>query len=244
MYSRTSLAGAFSAGVDDRQLRLLRLAVLASLVLHALILYFIPLLKELDKSRVALPPLTARLVQPLPVPEPPRVEPQPTSVPSSPVVRPAAKPQPQPSVTPVLSVERQPQAAEPALVVPATPPQPAASAEVQPAAAVAAMVSGPDPSSIARFRLELMEAALRYERYPRIAQDNGWEGRVELRILIAENGALTSIVVRKSAGRAVLDDQALAMLRSAHPHVAVPPSLRGKAFTLDIPVDFSIKELR
>ncbi len=242
MHSRTSLAGAFSAGVDDRQFRLLRAAVLASLVLHALILYFLPLLRELDKSRVELPPLTARLVKPEPVPEPPRVEPQPPPVPSSPVVRPAAKPQP--SVTPVLSVQRQQQAAEPALVVPAAPPQPAASAEAQPAAAVAATVSGPDPSSIARFRLELMEVALRYERYPRIAQDNGWEGRVELRILIAENGALASIIVRKSAGRAVLDDQALTMLRSAHPHVVVPPSLRGKAFTLDIPVDFSIKELR
>jgi hypothetical protein len=31
--------------------------VLASLVLHALILYFLPLLRELDKSRVELPPL-------------------------------------------------------------------------------------------------------------------------------------------------------------------------------------------
>jgi protein TonB len=144
----------------------------------------------------------------------------------------------------VLSVEPQQQAVAPTLVVPAAPPQPAATVEAQPAPAVAAAVSGPDPSSIARFRLELMEAALRYERYPRIAQDNGWEGRVEVRILIAENGRLASIVVRKSAGRAVLDDQALTMLRSAHPHVEVPPSLRGKAFSLDIPVDFSIKELR
>jgi periplasmic protein TonB len=243
MYTGAGLAGAFSAGVDDRQFRLLRAAVLASLVLHALILYFLPLLRELDKSRVELPPLTARLVEPKPVPEPPKVEPPPP-VASSPVVRPAAKPQPQPSVTPVLSVEPQKQAAEPALLVPAAPPQPAASAEAQPAPAVTATVSGPDPSSIARFRLELMEVALRYERYPRIAQDNGWEGRVELRILIAENGALASIIVRKSAGRVVLDDQALTMLRSAHPHVVVPPSLRGKAFTLDIPVDFSIKELR
>jgi len=243
MHFRTSLAGAFSAGVDDRQSRLLVRAVLCSIVLHAFILYFLPLLKELDRQRVDLPPLTARLVKPEPVPEPPRVEPQPPPVPSSPVVRPAAKPQRQPAVAPLLSVEPQ-QNAEPALVVPAAPPQPAASAEVQPAAAAAATLSGPDPSSIARFRLELMEAALRYERYPRLAQDNGWEGRVEVRLLIAENGALASIVVRKSAGRPVLDDQALAMLRSAHPHVTVPPSLRGKAFTLDIPVDFSIKELR
>jgi protein TonB len=243
MYTGASLARAWSSGLEERYSRLLLRAVLCSLVLHALFLYFLPLLRELDQKRVELPPLTARLVQPKPVPEPPKAEPTPP-VPSSPVIRPAAKPPPRPSVTPVLSVEPQQQAVAPTLVVPAAPPQPAAAAEAQPAPAVAAAVSGPDPSSIARFRLELMEAALRYERYPRIAQENGWEGRVELRILIAENGAIASIVVRKSAGRAVLDDQALTMLRSAHPHVAVPPSLRGKAFSLDIPVDFSIKELR
>jgi len=243
MYIGASLASAWSSEVGDREFRLLAQAALCSLVLHAFILNFLPLLKELDKSRVELPPLTARLAKPELVPEPPKAEPTPP-VPSSPIVRPAAKPPPQPSVTPVMSVEPQQQAVAPTLVLPAAPPQPAASAEAQPAPAVAASVSGPDPSSVARFRLELMEAALRYERYPRIAQDNGWEGRVEVRILIAENGSLASIVVRKSAGRAVLDDQALTMLRSAHPHVVVPQSLRGKAFTLDIPVDFSIKELR
>jgi len=48
--------------------------------------------------------------------------------------------------------------------------------------------SGPDPGTVARFRLELMEIARRYKRYPRIAQDNNWEGRVELRIAFAESG--------------------------------------------------------
>jgi TonB family protein len=50
--------------------------------------------------------------------------------------------------------------------------------------------------------------------------------------------------VRKSAGRAVLDDEAQAMIRSAQPQAALPPALRGKAFTLEIPVDFSLKDER
>ena len=36
--------------------------------------------------------------------------------------------------------------------------------------------------------------------------------------------------------RQVLDEEAMAMLRSAQPQVQVPSALRGKAFTLEIPV--------
>ena len=133
----------------------------------------------------------------------------------------------------------------PALVVPPAPAQPVP----QPAAPVARTeiqappaASGPDPGTVARFRLELMDVARRYKRYPRIAQDNGWEGRVELRIAFSESGAVSSMTVKKSAGRAVLDDEAQAMLRSAQAQVTVPPALRGKAFVLEIPVDFSLKD--
>ena len=102
--------------------------------------------------------------------------------------------------------------------------------------------AGPDPGSVSRFRMELMTVARRYKRYPRIAQDNGWEGRVEVRIAYAESGALTSISVKRGAGRQVLDDEALAMIRNAQAQVAVPPSLRGKAFVLEIPVDFFLRD--
>jgi protein TonB len=218
---------------------------LASLVLHALILYFLPYFKEIRQSRVPLPPLTAHLAKPKPPPEPPKIEPPPP-LPRSPVIRPAARPQPQPAAapaapapTPLLSVEPQKQAAEPALTVPAATAPSAARFEAAPAAA-----SGPDPGTIARFRLELMDIARRYKRYPRIAQDNNWEGRVELRIAFAESGAISSMTVKKGSGRAVLDEEAQSMIRSAQPQATLPPALRGKAFVLEIPVDFFLKEER
>ena len=77
-----------------------------------------------------------------------------------------------------------------------------------------------------------MDLARRYKRYPRIAQDNNWEGRVELRIAIGEDGGISSMTVRKSAGRAVLDEEAQEMLRTAKSRVAVPPALRGAAFNI------------
>jgi protein TonB len=197
-------------------------------------------------ARVAPPQLTAHLAKPVPPklapPEPPRLAPQlATPRPAARVPRPA--PAPEAPATPVLSVAPAQQTVESAPVVSVAPPQaatpPQATARVESPPA-----TGPDPGSVARFRLELMDIARRYKRYPRIAQDNNWEGRVELRIVFAENGAMTALTVRKSAGRAVLDDEAQAMIRSAQPQVTLPSALRGKAFVLEIPVEFSLRDAR
>jgi protein TonB len=205
----------------------------------------LPVLQEAQRPRLAPPPLIARLEAPKPpAPEPPKLEP-----PALPPVRPAPVAravQPAPAPPPLLRIEPSKQAAEPALVVPApapVAPAPAASAAAQPATQLAAPAGdGPDPGAISRFRLELMDLARRYKKYPRIAQDNNWEGRVELRIAIGEDGAISSLIVKKGAGRAVLDDEAQAMIRTAKSKATIPPGLRGKAFTLEIPVDFFLKD--
>ena len=225
--------------------------MLASLVLHALVLFALPILKEAKRQIPAR--LTARLAVPeKPEPVPQKLEPlppQPKLEPIRPAVRPnrtaIAPPQPSPvapSVTaPVLSIEPR-QASEPAFTVPASPPAASAPASrVEPQAAVAAG-SGLDPGTVARFRLELMDLARRYKKYPRIAQDNNWEGRVELRIAIGEDGAISSLSVKKGSGRAVLDDEAQAMIRTAKSKATIPAALRGKAFTIEIPVDFYLKD--
>ena len=237
MYTGESLARAGDAGIGAGPLRPLALALLASLALHVLVLYALPILKE--SIRAPAQPLSARLAKPAPEPakaEPPQQRPlQPAPPPRpAPVAKTAARtavPAPV-AVAPVPSVATAQQAAEPALALPSAP-QPAASS-----------ASGPDPGTLARYRLELMKVAPRYKRYPRIAQDNNWEGRVELRIAIGGDGAISSFTVRKSTGRAVLDDEAQAMLRTAHANVAVPPALRGTAFNLDIAVDFFLKDER
>ena len=217
---------------------------MTSLVLHALLLFLLPVLRE-AKRQIPAAPLTARLAEPKrPDPVLPKVEPI-ALRPSVSRPAPVAKPLPQPVVatavppTPVLSVEPSRQAPEPAYVAPSIPQAPTARVEAQPATQAA---SGPDPGTIARYRLELMDLARRYKRYPRVAQDNNWEGRVELRITIGEDGALSSISVKKGAGRAVLDDEAQAMIRTAKSKATIPPALRGKAFTLEISVDFFLKD--
>lgn len=242
MHPGAGLAGPGIAGLDTGRLRPLALALLASLALHVLVLYALPMLEESIQAPAW--PLAARLAKP--APEPARAEPQqqrPLQPPPAPRPAPVSKTAPRSAVpapaAPVPSLEPAQPAAEPA---PAQQTR-VARADLAPGAASAlAAASAPDPGSVARFRLELMEIARRYKRYPRVAQDNNWEGRVELRIAFAENGSMSSLTVKKGSGRAALDDAAQAMIRSALAQTAIPPSLRGKAFVLEIPVDFFLRD--
>jgi periplasmic protein TonB len=253
MHTGAGLAGASIGRIEDGRLRLLALAVLASLVLHLLIFYALPILKDAVKAPVPL--LKARLVKPAPPVPPELPKPEPLAQrPVAPHPVPSAKAAPQRpvpaavSVAPTLSIESPKLPAEPAFTVPAAPPAPAPAAPglQAPAAsagpAPASAASGPDPGSIERYRLDLMETARRYKRYPRIAQDNNWEGRVELRIAFAGSGAIASMTVKKGAGHVVLDEEAQEMIRRAQAQVAIPPALRGKVFALEIAVDFFLKD--
>jgi len=227
--------------------------VLISLVLHGLLLLALPIFKEAQR-RIPVK-LTARLAKP-PEPAPQKVEvqpqppqPQPPLRPPAPrpALAPKAEPQPAPVVAPIISVAPTKQAPEPAFTVPAPPVAPAPVVQQAPPARTEPQASipasgGPDAGTVAQFRLELMDLARRYKRYPRVAQDNNWEGRVELRIAIGEDGAISSLTVKKGAGRVVLDEEAQAMIRTAKSKATIPPALRGKAFVLEIPVDFSLKD--
>jgi TonB family protein len=249
MHSGASLAG--PASLDQRRLRLLWLALLGSLALHALILFLLPLIERSRAERSAPPPITAHLAKPAPLqPVPPHAEPPPPQPSPRQAARPPQLPprRPAPSTAPVsqpesvLSTAPAKPVAEPAPVArPPVPPAPAAQAEAPPPAPSEAS-SAPDPGNLARYRLELLTMAQRYERYPRIARDNGWIGRVGLRIAISEAGALAPITVIKSSGRTVLDDEGRSMIRSAHPQVPLPPALRGKAFSFDVYINFTLEE--
>lgn len=99
-----------------------------------------------------------------------------------------------------------------------------------------------DPATLDQYRIAIISAAKRYKRYPRLALDNNWEGRADVRITIGPDGNIVSLGIRSRSGYEVLDQQALEMIRKAKPLTPIPPGLRGKAFTVDVPVVFSLKE--
>jgi protein TonB len=99
-----------------------------------------------------------------------------------------------------------------------------------------------DLHGLRQYHLALGRMAARFKRYPVQAREGGWEGRVALRLGISETGTPLGIVVIGSSGIQVLDQAALEMLRLAASHTPVPESLLGRAFTIDLAVDYNLKD--
>jgi protein TonB len=223
-------------------------AILASILLHALLLLALPSLRELAAQLPPPPgPLVARLVQAQPKPEPaaPVEEIRKPPVPEKRHVAPraVAKPEsvrqaPAPDPTPV-----RPAVSEPAPTAPAAPTAPSAPGplvriEPQPAAAPAA----PDPGVLDRYRLQILTAAARFKRYPRSAIDNNWEGEVVVRMTIGADGRIAALGIKSSSGHEILDRQALEMFRVAKPFVLLPPELAGREFELELRAIYGLKD--
>lgn len=251
--------------------RLLAYAIVASILAHALILLLAPRWLDPMKRKRApeSPPLVAHLVKRPPVaPAPPQVaapevEPRPRSTPAletqrKPASAETAQPKlavpPSPGQVPATTVARAPAVVEaPRAAEPQPPPPPtsassttarveAAPTPAPPAPASPAATDSADPGTLGQYRIAIIAAAKRYKRYPRLALDNNWEGQAEIRMVIGPEGSIVSIGIRSRSGYEVLDQQALEMIRKAKPLTPIPPALRGKSFTVDVPVVFSLKE--
>lgn len=243
------------------QQRALIWCVLASITLHTAALLGV------SRREAPVPPakillvLTARLAPPSAAPPAPAQSPQPevASPPPThdpvPTPRPVlAKPIPAPTPSPQKIAPADP--AKPSLpdtsAAPSTAPastQPAGPAESKagPQAATAAPEAAAKPGAEAdggtleQYRLALIVAARRYKRYPAIAMEKGWQGKVEVRMVIGANGMTSNASIKTSSGHEILDNQALDMIKKGKTTVQIPASLRGREFTIDVPVIFNLE---
>ena len=244
-----------SAALHGQENRVFHFAVLASIALHGLMLFSFSMQDASRRAAAAPVPIVARLAPqqavpaakpepaaPAPVekPPPPAAKPAPTAKP--PPVTKAAPKAPSPEPSPVAPPPAAPAVAEPAPAAPAPQSAPSAPAAPQAAAPVARPGADLDADSLGRFRLQVIEAAGRFKRYPRAAMDNNWEGRADVRVSFGADGKRSSIVVVRSSGHEILDRQAIDTVTKAF--VPVPPALRGKEFAFDIPVIFNLKDAR
>ena len=193
---------------------------------------------EPPKPRAEEPP-------PPPAPAPPPVA---AKAPPTPVAKPAPVAKAAPSPAPAPSAAPAKPSADPAPAAPAAPSAPAApvakgdpAPAASPSAAPAPSVDA-DPGTLKQYQLAIITTARKYKRYPRAAMDNNWEGKVEVRMVIGANGMIASISIKTSTGHELLDKTALDMITKAKPLTPIPPALRGKEFTVDVPVVFSLKE--
>jgi protein TonB len=246
------------------QERTLQWCVLASIALHALVLL------GMSRHEAPAPPsktllvLTARLAPfaaapriPVQAPQPERASPQAPEPARAPIPRPALT-KPLPSTAPAVQKTAP---AEPPKVVPPEPapaspgaadssPQPTAPVQTRPmpqtspgapgTEASARSGSETDAGTLEQYRLALIVATRRYKRYPAIAMEKGWQGRVEVRMVIGANGMVINASIKSGSGYDILDNQALDMLKKGKTTVPIPVALRGREFSIDVPVIFNL----
>jgi len=210
-----------------RESRAFNYALAFSLLLHALLLFGLPGFRDAKRPSIAPGLITARLAPPQALPAAPDV------APPAPIAKPALTPAPQlePAAPLAPSIP-----ASPAASAESTSAAPAPSAEAEPEAGPIAPSAEPaaDAGSVDQYRLQLVSAAKRYKRYPRIAMDNNWEGDVVVRMVIGADGMIASVSVKTGSGHEVLDSQALEMFKRAKPLVPIPLALLGKEFILEL----------
>ncbi|EDT41422.1 TonB family protein [Burkholderia ambifaria MEX-5] len=111
-----------------------------------------------------------------------------------------------------------------------------------PAAQTQAPALAPAPAAPVRETAPIGDAA--YLRnpapdYPAFAQDQGWEGRVVLRVHVLASGTPDSIEVRTSSGRRMLDSAAVAAVK----RWTFVPAKRGAEAVdgwVNVPIDFKL----
>lgn len=210
----------------------------------------------IEKPPEPAPPPPEPVVEPPPpVDPPPVVEPQPVAQPepeiripelpalpdAAAVLAPPPAPKPRPRV-----VERKPpprkQVVERRKPINQDKPAaertsaPTAQAQAAPAAAAPSQGASSAPSvSPASWRGTLLAHLNRYKRFPGGANP----GTVQVAFSIDRSGRVLSTRLVSGSGDAVLDEEAVAMLRRASPVPAPPAGLGGSTIMLAVPVKFS-----
>lgn len=101
---------------------------------------------------------------------------------------------------------------------------------------------GIDVAGLREYHIALGRMARQFRRYPPTAREAGWQGRVVLRLAVAAGGMPLGLSLLGSSNYPVLDQAALDMMHLSASHAQVPESLRNRAFTIDLAVDFDLND--
>ncbi|MCI4591807.1 energy transducer TonB [Sphingobium sp. BYY-5] len=82
---------------------------------------------------------------------------------------------------------------------------------------------------------------LRYNRYPVLAQREGVEGTVRVRLCVRRDGRLVSVALEKTSGSSILDDAAIQAVRAANPLPALSADAAAESYFI-LPVTYRIAE--
>ncbi len=149
-----------------------------------------------------------------------------------------AEPQPIES-SPVVAQQPAPEAAP---VESPAPPQQVARAPVSQPQAVGrtAPTTAATKADYSWLAQELLARLERSKRYPYAARMNRWEGKVIVRAIVRDDGAVVSLQIAESSGHAVLDNDAMELIRQVSP-IKLKHPLGKEQVALLVPVGYSLR---
>jgi len=102
--------------------------------------------------------------------------------------------------------------------------------------------SGEAVDGLRGYRLAVAAQAGRFKRYPAQAMASGWAGTADIRVEVGRDGRPRAATVVRSSGHETLDRAALTMIDAGALRARLPESLRGKAFAVVLPVVFNLDD--
>lgn len=77
------------------------------------------------------------------------------------------------------------------------------------------------------------------KRYPSLARANHWEGKVVVEAIVRDDGEVVGLKVAESSGRAILDEDAIAVMKKASPLMLKHP-LGQPQITILVPISYRL----
>ena len=103
---------------------------------------------------------------------------------------------------------------------------------------------GISAEEVRQYRTSLAISAKRFKRYPALAREREWEGRVEIALDFRRLRSGPEVSVATSSGRSILDDQAQEMILQAARVTDLPANLRDRDFRVLVPIIFNLNDER
>jgi protein TonB len=171
------------------------------------------------------------------------------AVPETPIERPLEEPPPELKQAPdgELALETPPEVkqeqVEPRPPAPATtiPQALARERSVVARAPVEGQIAPRPSTAVPTWKSEIVALLERNKRYPHEAHARREHGVVQVAFTLDRTGQLRASRVLRSSGAAVLDEEALALLRRAQPFPPPPAEMAGNTVDLIVPIRFNLK---
>jgi len=143
-------------------------------------------------------------------------------------------------------VVKTPPVPNPAVALPAQPPEPKVEAKA-PAAETTAPPARPTPpapvlsSGVPNWQGLVLGALNKVKRYPASAQSRRQQGVPYIRFVIDRNGRVLSSRLERSSGFSLLDSEAVNLPRRAQPLPKPPADVSGETIELVVPVEYFLR---